>query len=298
MNVQKERRLGGTNFGYLNACTLAESLDHLASCGVTEIELGLAAPHFDLHTATAADFAGLRKQLARLGMRCTSVNTAELNLISQSEAVSRLALAQCSALIRAAAELGAPIAVVVPGRQHPLRPTPEAIALERFARQIDALLGVAGAAGVSIALETVPFGFLQTAGALAAWIDQAAHPSLSMVVDCANVFMHEDPVAALRAAGPRMSICHVSDAWKSRWAHTSIGSGEIDFAAIANTLDGMQFAGPTIYELMDADDPRPRMARDLGRLESIGWRCAFAQALPAGPAQPTGNDIQQKETNQ
>lgn len=282
MSAPNEKlRLGGTNFGYINACTLAQSLDHLASCGVTEVELGLAAPHFDLHTARPADFAAVRKQLARLGIRCTSVNAAELNLISQSEAVSQLALAQCSALVRAAAEFGAPLAVIVPGRQHPLRPTPAAIAGERFDRQMDALLAVADAAGVSIALETVPFGFLQTAGELAAWIDKAAHPALSMVVDCANVFMLEDPVAALRAAGPRMSVCHVSDAWKSRWAHTSIGTGEIYFAAIAGALVGMNFDGPTIYELMDADDPRPRMGRDLGQLEASGWQRRSATALAA-----------------
>ena len=53
-------RLGGTNFGYLNARTLAEALQHLASCGMTMVELGLAAPHFDLQTSTTADVAALR----------------------------------------------------------------------------------------------------------------------------------------------------------------------------------------------------------------------------------------------
>ena len=83
-----------------------------------------------------------------------------------------------------------------------------------------------------IALETVPFGFLQTAGELAAWVRPSGHAYLSMVVDCANVFMLEDPASAIAAARDEMSICHVSDAWKTRWAHTSIGAGEIDFASI------------------------------------------------------------------
>lgn len=269
-------QLGGTNFGYLNACGLAESLEHLASCGMSTVELGLTAPHFDLHTATPADFSAARRALADAGLRCSSVNAAELNLISQNEAVAQLAVSQCSALIRAAAGFGAPYAVIVPGRQHPLRPMPAGIALDRFERHMAVLLRVAEAEGVSIALETVPFGFLQTVGELAAWLDKAGHASLSMVVDCANVFVQEDPVAALGAAGRRMSLCHVSDAWKSRWAHTSIGSGEIDFAAIGRALEESGFAGPTIYELMDADDPRPRLDRDLARLETWGWRRAAA----------------------
>ena len=102
-----------------------------------------------------------------------------------------------------------------------------------------------------------------------------------MVVDCSNVFMLENPVAALRAAGQRMSVCHVSDAWKSRWAHTSIGTGEIDFVVIVDTLASMNFDGPTIYELMDADDPRPRMNHDLCRLGDYSWQRHIATSLAA-----------------
>jgi len=267
-------RLGGTNFGYLNAHTLAEALQHLASCGMSMVELGLAAPHFDLQTSTTADAAALRALLAQLGLACSSVNATELNLISQNDGVAELALTQYTRLIRVAAELGAPYAVMVPGRQHPLRPMPAGIALDRFQRQMSVLLRVAETAGVSIALETVPFGFLQTAEELAAWVRNAGHAQLSMVVDCANVFMVEDPATAVVAARGVMPSCHVSDAWRTRWAHTSIGTGEIDFASISRSLGTIEFGGITIYELMDAHDPVPRLKRDIGRLESAGWRQA------------------------
>jgi sugar phosphate isomerase/epimerase len=210
--------IGGTNFGYLNACTLAESLAHMASCGIEVIELGLAAPHFDLHVATAEDISALRDELAFHQLVCSSVNAAELNLISQNEAVAQLAIEQYTRLIEVAADLGVPRAVIVPGRQHPLRPTPHRIALDRFERHITALLRVAERCNVEIALETVPFGFLETGGELAQWVRSVGHPSLSMVVDCANVFMVEDPAAAIVAARAEMSLCHVSDAWKARWA--------------------------------------------------------------------------------
>jgi sugar phosphate isomerase/epimerase len=269
-------RLGGTNFGYLNAHSLQAALEHLSSCGASLVELGLAAPHFDLAQATGADVRSLRSTLERRGLTCTSVNAAELNLISQNAAVGELAVAQCTRLIQVAAEIGAPYAVIVPGRQHPLRPTPEATARALFDRRMDVILAVAERVGVGIALETVPFGFLQRAGELAAWIRGRGHASLSMVVDCANVFMVEDPAQAIVDGGDLMTLCHVSDAWKTRWAHTSIGRGEIDFHAIVASLQARAFRGVTIYELMDADDPVPRLAGDFATLEACGWSRAIA----------------------
>ena len=97
-----------------------------------------------------------------------------------------------------------------------------------------------------------------------------------MVVDCANVFMVEDPAQAIADAGDLMTLCHVSDAWKTRWAHTSVGRGEIDFGAIVAALETCAFSGATIYELMDAEDPVPRLAGDFATLESCGWSRATA----------------------
>ena len=127
------------------------------------------------------------------------MNATELNLISQNDGVAELALTQYTRLIRVAANRGA-LRSDGAGRQHPLRPMPAGIALDRFQRQMSVLLRVAETAGVSIALETVPFGFLQHAEELAAWVRNAGHAQLSMVVDCANVFMVEDPATAVVAA--------------------------------------------------------------------------------------------------
>jgi sugar phosphate isomerase/epimerase len=263
--------LGGTNFGYLNSCSLDDALAHLAGCGMRVVELGLAAPHFDLTTATRDDVNGLRATLDRLELDCCSVNAAELNLISQNVGVARLAVTQYARLIEVAAELGVDTAVIVPGRQHPLRPCPSELAFDNFRAQLATLLRCAEKHRVTIALETVPFGFLQRTDELRDFVIEVNHPLLSMVVDCANVFMLEDPVDALRAGRPAMRLCHVSDAWKTRWAHTSIGSGEIDFAAIGKYLNDDGYQGVTIYELMDAHDPVPRLARDIAALESYGW---------------------------
>ena len=66
-----------------------------------------------------------------------------------------------------------------------------------------------------------------------------------------------------------MNVVHISDAASDRWAHTQIGRGEIEFGPIAQALKDAGYAGPTIYELVDGEDPRPRLRGDIEQLS--GW---------------------------
>lgn len=271
MPARQAIQLGGTNFGYLNAHGLDASLSHLASVGIKVVELGLAPPHVDLENFSSDDCRRLRRRFEELGMTCSSVNIAELNLITQNSGIAALARRQYLRAIEIAAEIGAGAVVVVPGRQHPLRPTPEAIAMKNFRAILSDLLEAATKRDLIIALETVPFGFLETAKKLSALVDEVAHPRLKLALDSANMFMVEDPAQGVLDAAGKIYIAHVSDAWKGKWAHTSIGRGEIDFAAFYQALERINYQGVTIYELMDAEDPVPRLAHDLGLLTAKGW---------------------------
>ena len=59
------KQLGGSNFGYLHSHSLQGALEHLAACGMEVVELGLAAPHFDLMAATGYEITSLRIRLNR-----------------------------------------------------------------------------------------------------------------------------------------------------------------------------------------------------------------------------------------
>ncbi len=264
-------QLGGTNFGYLNAHGLEDTLDHLASTGLKVVELGLAPPHVDLESIDSARCREIRQRLGQFGLKCSSVNAAELNLISQNEGVSALAVRQYRRAIQVAAEIGAPVTVIVPGRQHPLRPMPPAIAIRRFRAALSPLQLEAERNNIVLALETVPFGFLETAKKLSDAIENIGDRLLRVVLDAANMLMVEDPAQGVADASGKIEICHVSDAWKKKWAHTSIGRGEVDFAGFKQALDRVGYQGVTIYELMDNDDPAPRMQGDIRKLEALGW---------------------------
>jgi sugar phosphate isomerase/epimerase len=102
---------------------------------------------------------------------------------------------------------------------------------------------------------------------------------LRLAYDVANALAQEDPAEGVKRAAPYVAIAHVSDTWASRWAHTSIGRGEVDFAAFAAALRDIGFQGSTVYELVDGDDPAPRLAADLAALRAAGWAPG---ALPRG----------------
>jgi deoxyribonuclease-4 len=95
--------------------------------------------------------------------------------------------------------------------------------------------------------------------------------------DVANGLAQEDPAEGVRAIGPRLGLAHISDTPRSPWQHTSPGRGEVDFAAFAAALTEVGYSRPTVYELVDDEDPGPRLADDLAALATYGWR-------PEGPA--------------
>ena len=45
----------------------------------------------------------------------------------------------------------------------------------------------------------------------------------------------------------------------------------MDFAGFAAALTAAGFAGPTVYELVDGEDPAPRLAADFAALSKAGW---------------------------
>jgi sugar phosphate isomerase/epimerase len=263
-------RVGITTFGFLFRTSLPEALETIASAGYRDVEIADVAPHLPTD-ASHAERREVRVLLDRLGLRCTSLNPPELNLISPNREIRELALREYRASIRLCYDLGAPVQMVIAGRRNALVPMPpdEAIALAE--EQLAALLADAHDTGVTLAVETVPFGFIETTAEVAELVRKFDDGLLGIAVDCANTFGREDIADGVRLAGPDLRMAQFSDTWKARWAHTSVGRGEVDFDAFRRALDEIGFRGPCIYELVDGEDPAPRIAGDLRTLQDAGW---------------------------
>ncbi|MCL2581081.1 MAG: sugar phosphate isomerase/epimerase [Streptosporangiales bacterium] len=275
--------LAGCSFGWLHRAPLATALDALARHGIREFELTTASPHLFTRHFGKYERQALLRTLRALDLKVTSVNPsyADINLISTNPEIREISERQLTAEIELAADLGAGYVVVIPGRRHALFPAPddetEAVLHDGLGRLLDR----AAALGITIALENSPYGYLGTSSELVRIAEKWNVGHLRLAYDAANALAQEDPAEGVKRAAPYVAIAHVSDTWASRWAHTSIGRGDVDFAAFATALRDIGFSGSTVYELVDGDDPEPRLAADLAALRAAGWA---ADVRPGGAA--------------
>jgi sugar phosphate isomerase/epimerase len=280
VNVNRhELALGVTTYGYLYHRTLDESLGAIAAAGFTLVELAVAPPHMYVPATGLLERRRLQRRLVQLDLTCVSVSPAELNLISPNLALRDISFAQYVDCVRFAHDLEVSCVIVVPGRLSSLIPTPLSDAVALLKDQIDRLLPHARQLGVQLALETSPYGFLETGREVAELVTEFDDRYLGIAFDCANVFASQEVDVGVREVGDRLVIAHLSDTWKQRFAHTSIGRGEVDFESYAQALLGIEFRGPTIYELMDGEDPDPRIRQDRDLLAQWGW--VATKRLPA-----------------
>jgi sugar phosphate isomerase/epimerase len=270
--------LAGSTFGYLQHRSLSEALDDLAAHGLDQVELTPMPPHLHPPGFGAYDRRALRRRLDRLGLRCLSVNPGfvDINVISTNPDFRELSLRQIEEGIGLAHDLEARFHVVVPGRRHALSPAPAADARAVLLDGLARVLRVAERAGVVLALENSPYGFLGKADDLVGISDEVGDPGLRLCYDVANALAQEDPAGGVRLIGPRLGLAHVSDTPRAPWRHTSPGRGEVDFAAFAAALAGVGYAEATVYELVDEEDPGPRLADDLAALRTHGFGSATA----------------------
>jgi sugar phosphate isomerase/epimerase len=265
--------LSGCSFGWLHVSPLTDALRALARHGFRSLELTTTPPHLFAPAFGPYERQELAQTLARLGLQVVSVNPsfADINLVSTNPEIREVSTAQIMANLELAADLGASFVVVIPGRRHALAPAPDGAARAVLDQALARLVPRAGQLGVTIALENSPYGYLGPAADLIGIVEQWGSPHLRITYDVANALAIEDPAEGVRRVGRHLALAHVSDTWRSQWAHTSVGRGEVDFAGFARALAGIGFDGPTVYELVDGVDPEPRLPADLAALAAAGW---------------------------
>jgi sugar phosphate isomerase/epimerase len=265
--------LSGCTFGWLHRAPLTDALRALNAAGFGSVELTTAPPHLFTRHFGRYERLALVRLLRSLRLEVLSVNPsfADINLISTNPEIRDVSERQLRAEIELAADLEARFVVVIPGRRHALAPAPAEAARAVLDESLGRLVHRAESLGVTIALENSPYGYLGSAAELVEVVRDWDSPQLRITYDVANALAQEDPAAGVARVAGYLALAHVSDTWRHRWAHTSAGRGEVDFAAFAVALRAAGFAGPTVYELVDGEDPGPRLPDDLALLENAGW---------------------------
>jgi sugar phosphate isomerase/epimerase len=266
------RPIATTTFGFLYRASLDDAFRQIADAGYSRVELAVGPPHFDSPPLSSGERRDVKRQLEQYGISCVGTNPLELNPVTANPDLFEAARRQYQGAIELSAELGAGAVVMVAGRRSPLVPISMEGANALLAKMLEQLLPVAERLGVSLTVEAVPYGFIETGAQAAAFAKQTGMGDLRFTIDCANVFFAgADPAEDLRSVGSAVGVVHISDTWRKRWAHTQIGTAEVDFDAFAAAVDAIDFTGPTVYELADPDDPAPRLRADVDRLAALGF---------------------------
>lgn len=267
-------KLGAACISYLWKTSLSESLRSLADLGYRYVEVLSAPPHLWPRSMGEKERAEIRELAAAYGLEIIALNPTaqDLNMASTNPGIHAESVVQLKEQIRLAHDLGAKIVVMPPGRLHTLVPAPVERALQLARDAIRACLDDAAKYEVCFGLENVPFSFMKSAEDMVRFVhDLDDHPYLKIVYDVANAFMVEDAVQGLSAVAPYLGLVHVSDTVKSRWGHTSIGTGDVDFEPVARKLDELKYEGVTIMELVDLSNPDGSFESSARRLERLGW---------------------------
>jgi sugar phosphate isomerase/epimerase len=278
--------LSGCSFGWLHHAPLPSALHALAQHGIRTLELTTAPPHLFTRYFGRYERRELLRLLRALDLRVVSVNPSftDINLISTNPEIRDISERQLTAEIELAADLGASYVVVIPGRRHGLAPAPDDAAEAVLHEGLGRLLDRARQLGITITLENSPYGYLGTSAELLRIAGRWDVPHLRLVYDVANALAQEDPAEGVQKAAPYLALAHVSDTWRDRWAHTSVGRGDVDFPAFAQALRDIGFTGTTVYELVDGEDPGPRLQADLAALRAAGWSPGVSPARRDGAA--------------
>ena len=160
------------------------------------LELAPVPPHLNIKSFGQFERYQLRRLIRGLGLRCVSLNPIELNLISPNTEFRDLSSRQYLQCVELAHDLEIGILVILPGRPHTLIPGPVEDCLEVLRMELETLLTRAEPLGVTLALETSPYGFLGTGAAVSEVVDQVGHSNLGVCFDCANVLPSRTPPKA------------------------------------------------------------------------------------------------------
>lgn len=262
-----------SSYSYLWRSDLPAAIEDMASAGFQQTEIMAGLPHIDLWR-NGADLAGeISAASERTGLRIMGLNPPglDINIGSPDASMRDWSTRMYVAVGRLAAEVGARYLVVHPGRRHVLVPAPAAAARDWVIAAVGLIASELASTGLRVLFENTPTGLLDTAEECVDVVRHLGADNVGLVYDVANGFMVEDPASGLRTTAEYVEVVHLSDTTADRWQHAPVGSGEVDFGAVARTAADVGFDGEVVLETVHTGDIAEGLRRDRSRLSRAGW---------------------------
>lgn len=250
-------RLAASTNSY-HSYSLEEALDGIARAGFRSVEL-TSVPGWTEHVTRDADDAELdnvRALLAQHGLTAVSLS-------GHSDLVTDEGMDEFRKALRLCRALGISKITTSTGGHDASSAGSLDEQREAFLARIGTLADEAAADGISICLETHG-GLLATGEISADLVGRIGKPNVGINYDAGNVIFYgaTDPVGDLPKAVGSVSHLHVKDqiGGAGVWNFPTVGTGEVDYAALFTMLDEAGFDGPCSVEVEFQGDPMPPLA--------------------------------------
>jgi L-ribulose-5-phosphate 3-epimerase len=125
----------------------------------------------------------------------------------------------------------------------------------RSQTQIRKLIPLAQELSVVIGIEEVWNKFLLSPLEMAAYIDEFKSPTIQAWFDVGNVVLYGYPQDWIRTLGKRIVKLHVKDFKRKEngYEWVNLGDGDVDWAAVRQSLSDINYSGNAIAELAGGD---------------------------------------------
>jgi sugar phosphate isomerase/epimerase len=266
-------KLGMATHTFLWERSLESTIRQASEWGFEKLLLFPTPPHIWPREFGKREREQLRNLLDSLNIEVTSVNptSLDINPISTNPAIREESMRQVKELIELTADLGGRIYELVLGRVHGLVPPPYEKTWQLAKEAIQALVEDAERHQVVLAVENVPpNGFMQRASEVRRMAEEIDSEWVKVIYDVSNANVIENPAEGIEEVGDYLVNLHVSDN-RGAFEHLPVGVGQIDFQAIAYSLEKVNYQGVSIVETAYRYRGDHGLVDSAERLEQWGW---------------------------
>jgi sugar phosphate isomerase/epimerase len=268
-----------SSYSYLWRTDLTAAIEDMARTGFEQTEIMAALPHVDLWNRGTELGAEMKHASERTGLRFSGLNPPglDINISSADASMREWSVEMYVGIGRLAAEVDARYLVVHPGRVPVLVSSPAGEAREWVLAALSRIARALEPTGVKVLFENTPTGLLDSGRECLDVVRRVGTNNLGLVYDVANGFMVEDPNDGLRTVADLLEVVHLSDTTRAQWRHDPVGTGEVDFAALAATIADIGFHGDVVLETVHPGDISEGLDRDRTLLRAAGWKANGAR---------------------
>ena len=249
-------RLAASTNSY-HSYTLEDALAGIAAAGFTSVEL-TSVPGWTEHLlrdSTDEDLAEVQRLLDKYGLSVVSIS-------GHSDLVSDAGVAEFRKAINLARKLGVDKITTSTGGHDASSAGSLEDQRKAFLKNIGPLADEAAEHGISICLETHG-GLLATGEISKKLVQDIGRKNVGINYDPGNVIFYGAvrPEGDLPGAADTVTHMHVKESigGPGVWNFPQVGTGEVDFPALFQTLDAAGFTGPCSVELEFQGEPWPSL---------------------------------------